>query len=262
MLEYLKHFIETKHFDNDVVEKSHKEKRFVRRKTGKTFMQYFTVADSEIQVNMTSYQKQYNRIDAKQIAEDMKKLKLDIQQNLHVNTLSTYIERGSWRDWTTNLPDKEASWRFSIELADVNDRQEAVELMRIVAQHAKEYQQDAALVKGNVPGAVDTYNTVVTFKSKIEQEKRDVIDACMVELGFAGWSWLRSGNTVGLHVTHVPQWDDDEQGYLKKVSTITSALKQIGVDVDVQMQRTKVAVLENNKDSQYYYDNYINRKVA
>jgi len=122
------------------------------------------------------------------------------------------------------------------------------EATKLLAQTAKDYNQDAVLVlKGDGGEGGKSVASEFVFDRGVDSAERDAVHAVLAAEGIGGWTWFkRSGHTV-LRAVAVPQWGGDPTVHHAASQTISETLARHGFTHRLLEKPVSVTVLERDK---------------
>lgn len=123
------------------------------------------------------------------------------------------------------------------------------EAARLIADTAREHDQDAALIFEEAKGEGGSPVTDFIIGESVEPDERNEIETAMVESRLGGWTWMRTSDGRRLvRAVSIPQWGGSEEAHRQSVARLQDFFSKIGMEVELSEGRVKVSVLDRDSD--------------
>lgn len=144
-------------------------------------------------------------------------------------------------------------WEGGSEPTWVTEFRDGPEALGVIAKHARQYEQDGALVmkaarKGD-PGAAPQQS--LSFGQPLDRPAQEMIEAQLVANGIGGWTWANRGGKTSLIVQTVAEWGGNAENDLSAIQGLRQALNGLGANVTYAQDWTTVTTMFPGSYSTY-----------
>ena len=127
---------------------------------------------------------------------------------------------------------------------------------KLVAQTAKQYNQDSVLVLNKCHKGADCQPAVeLFFRGGISPTTREHIHATLLAHGITGWTWMKRDGKSLLRMVNVPPWSTwggDGVKHQQATATISRELHEYGIDNFRKVHKVGVSIME--REGAHSYD--------
>lgn len=145
-------------------------------------------------------------------------------------------------------------WEGGQEPTWITSFTDGPEALSVVAETAKKYNQDAALVmkesKANAPGASPKVN--LGFDQALSKEEMKEVEATMVTAGLGGWTWGQKGGKTTVMAACIPDWGGEPKAHLEAMDTVMSVVQDTIGKVTSSVDWAEMTVMSSGD-----YDKFI-----
>lgn len=122
------------------------------------------------------------------------------------------------------------------------------EAAKLIAQTAKQYNQDAVLIiKGGGGEGGASVASEFEFDRGLSRTARDAVHDVLAAEGLGGWTWFKRGGKTVLRAVAVPQWGGDPTAHHAASQRISEGLAKVGYTHRLLEKPVAVTVLERDK---------------
>lgn len=126
------------------------------------------------------------------------------------------------------------------------------EALKLIAQTAKQYDQDAVLIMESAKNGGGSPVVDWQFNEKITAPERKAIESLLVNNGVGGWTWYKSKQgTPVLRAAAVPQWGGDPEKHMQASQILSSQFRQAGLDFVQKVSEARMKILQREGPNSY-----------